>query len=75
MNYYGTEKHKEDMKKLDEQIFSKIRFDKPEREKELESGYIVRYYYYADEENCKPGYAPVDGEICRLFKGDKQIFE
>ena len=50
MNYYGTEKHKEDMKKLDEQIFSKIRFDKPEREKELESGYIVRYYYYADEE-------------------------
>ena len=42
MNYYGTEKHKEDMNKLDEQIFSKIRFDKPEREKELESGYIVR---------------------------------
>lgn len=24
MNYYGTEKHKEDMKKLDEQIFQKL---------------------------------------------------
>lgn len=75
MNYYGTEKYKERMKNLDEQVFSKIRFDEPEREKELESGYLVRYYYYADEENCKPGYAPVDGEICRLFKNDKLIFE
>ena len=75
MNYYGTGKYIEEMKKLDDQVFSKIRFDEPEREKELESGYLVRYYYYADEENCKPGYAPVDGEICRLFKNDKLIFE
>ena len=75
MNYYGTEKYKERMKDLDEQIFSKIRFDEPEREKELGSGYTVRYYYYADEQNCKPGYAPVDGEICRLFKDDSLIFE
>ena len=41
MNYYGTEKHKEYMKKLYEQIFSKIRFDKPKREKELESVKII----------------------------------
>ena len=75
MNYYGTEKYKERMKMLDEYIFSRIMFDEPEREKELESGYLVRYYYYADEENCKPGYAPVDGEICRLFKDDNLIFE
>ena len=75
MNYYGTEKYKERMKMLDESIFSRIMFDEPEREKELESGYLVRYYYYADEENCKPGYAPVDGEICRLFKDDNLIFE
>jgi len=75
MNYYGTEKYKENMRILDEQIFSKIRFDEPDREKELESGYSVRYYYYADEENRKPGYAPVDGEICRLFKDDRLIFE
>ena len=75
MNYYGTEKYNERMKMLDESIFSRIMFDEPEREKELESGYLVRYYYYADEENCKPGYAPVDGEICRLFKDDNLIFE
>lgn len=54
MNYYGTEKYKERMKMLDESIFSRIMFDEPKREKELESGYLVRYYYYADEENCKP---------------------
>ena len=75
MNYYGTDKYKERMEMLDESIFSRIMFDEPEREKELESGYLVRYYYYADEENCKPGYAPVDGEICRLFKDDNLIFE
>ena len=75
MNYYGTDKYKENMRKLDEQIFSKIRFDEPERKKDLGEGYSVRYYYYADEENRKPGYAPVDGEICRLFKDDEQIFE
>jgi hypothetical protein len=75
MNYYGSDKYKEDMKKLDEQIFSKIRFDEPEREKDLGSGYLVRYYYYADEANCKPGHAPVDGEICKLFKEGGMVFE
>lgn len=75
MNYYGTGKYIEEMKRLDEQVFSKIRFDEPEREKELESGYLVRYYYYADEENREPGHAPVDGEICRLFKDDRMVFE
>ena len=75
LNYYGTEKYKENMKKLDEQIFLKICLDEPDREKELGSGYSVKYYYFADEENCKPGYAPVDGEICRLFKDDQLVFE
>ena len=75
MNYYGTEKHLEDMKKLDGQIFSKISFNEPEREKELEQGYLVRYYYYADEAGCEPGHAPVDGEICRLIKDGSVVFE
>lgn len=75
MNYYGSEKYKENMKKLDEQLFSRIRFDRPEREKDLESGYLVRYYYYEDKENCKPGYAPAAGEICRLLKDNKLLFE
>lgn len=75
MNYYGSEKHRETMKRLDEQIFSKIKFDETDREKELESGYSVKYYYYADEENRKPGYAAVDGEICRLIKDGNTVFE
>ena len=46
MNYYGTEEYKSRMKDLEEQVFSKIRFDEPDRIKELESGYSIKYYYY-----------------------------
>lgn len=75
MNYYGTDKYYKRMKNLDKQIFSKIMFDEPDRVKDLDGGYYVKYYYYADEENCLPGHAPVDGEVCRLFKNEEMIFE
>ena len=75
MNYYGTEEYYNQIKDLDKKIFSKIVFDEPERVKELENGYCVKYYYYADEENCLPGHAPVDGEICRLFLNEEMVFE
>ena len=75
MNFYGTDKYYKRMNDLDRQIFSKIRFDEPDRIKELDNGYCVKYFYYADEENCLPGHAPVDGEVCRLFKNDEMIFE
>ena len=75
MNYYGTEEYKSRMKDLEEQVFSKISFAEPDRIKELESGYSIKYYYYADEEHCLPGHAPVDGEICRLYKNNEMVFE
>ncbi|MBO4473886.1 MAG: hypothetical protein J5750_03125 [Clostridiales bacterium] len=75
MNYYGTEEYKKEMEVLEEQIFSKIRFTEPDRVRELEDGYRVEYYYYADEEHRLPGHAPVDGEICRLFRNEEQIYE
>ncbi|MBQ8913732.1 MAG: hypothetical protein IJ054_06790 [Lachnospiraceae bacterium] len=75
MNYYGTDKYYKKIKNLDKQIFSKIMFDEPDRVKDLDGGYYVKYYYYADEENCLPGHAPVDGEVCRLFKNEEMVFE
>ena len=75
MNYYGTDKYYEDMEEYEKRIFSKMVFDEAERVRELEDGYSVKYYYYADEENCLPGHAPLDGEICRLCKNEEVIFE
>lgn len=64
MNYFGTDKYYKRMMDLDQQIFSRISFNEPDRIRELDNGYCVKYYYYADEENCILGPAPVDGEIC-----------
>ena len=75
MNYYGTDKYYKRMADLDKQIFSKIKFGEPNRIKELDDRYSVKYFYYADEENCLPGHAPVDGEVCKLFKNGEMIFE
>ncbi len=75
MNYYGTDQYQQNLKLLDEQVFSKIKFDEPDRVKELDFGYYIEYYYYADEENCLPGHAAVDGEICRLYKSGKFVFQ
>ena len=75
MNYYGTEKYMQRISELDDKVFSKIDFSESEREKELDNGYSVKYYYYADEDNCKPGWAPEDGEICRLYHNEQPIFE
>ena len=38
MNYYGTEKYFERMDDLNKQIFSKIKFDEPDRIKKLDNG-------------------------------------
>ena len=75
MNYYGTEKYDRKISDLNDRIFSKIDFSEIEREKELENGYSVKYYDYADEENCKPGWAPESGEICRLYHNEIMVFE
>ena len=75
MNYYGTKEYKSYMEEFERRIFSKIQFDDYERIKELGEGYSVKYYYYADEENRKPGHAALDGQICRLYKNDELVFE
>ena len=75
MNYYGTDQYKEYVKKLDEQVFSKTKFREPDRVKELESGYCIKFYFYEDKDNCKPGYAPASGEICRLYHNGRMVFE
>lgn len=75
MNYYGTEAYNRRMSDLDVRIFSKIDFSESDREKELENGYSVQYYDYTDEENCKPGWAPEAGEICRLYHDGHKILE
>ena len=75
MNYYGTKEYKSYMEEFERRIFSKIKFDDYERIKELGEGYSVKYYYYADVENQKPGHAALDGQICRLYKNDELLFE
>ena len=74
MNYYGTQKHKNRIKELDERVFSKIDFTKPETEKKLGNGYAVRYYFFSDEKNRKPGYAPARGVIGQLYMGGKLLY-
>ena len=75
MNYFGTDEYIKRVKALDAQVFSKISFAKPESVTELEDGFCVRHYYFADVEHCIPGHAPIDGEICRLYKNDEMLFE
>lgn len=75
MNYYGTEAYNKRISELDDRMFSGIDFSAADREKELENGYSVRYYDYAYEENRKPGWAPENGEICRLYHSGKIIYE
>ena len=75
MNYFGTDEYIKRVKALDELVFSQISFAEPERVTELEGSFYVRHYYFADVEHCIPGHAPIDGEICRLYKNDEMLFE
>ena len=75
MNYYGTDDYIRHINELEIQIFSKIDFQKPDRVSQLENGFCVKYYYYADEENRVSGCAPVDGEICRLYANEELVYE
>ena len=75
MNYYGTSEYYDRIKDLEEKVFSNITFGEPDRMKELQFGYSVKYYYYADDDNRIPGHAPVDGEICRLYVNEELIYE
>ena len=75
MNFHGTKEYLDIIKGLDERIFSKVNMDTPDRVRELRDGYIIKYYYYVDEENCSPDRAPEDGEICRLYKETDMLYE
>ena len=75
MNYYFSEEYREKRKQMDIQIFAHCDLSEPTDIKELTDGYTVKKYYYADTVNQKEGYAPVDGELCRLYKNDVCIFE
>lgn len=75
MNFYGTDKYKQLIESLNKQVYSKCDLSKPTREKILDEVYSIKYYYYADIENKEEGYAAIDGEICQLYKNEKQIYE
>lgn len=74
MNYYYSEEYQEKRKQIGEQVFQESNL-KESKITGLGDGYTVRRYYYADTEHQKPGWAPVDGLICRLYRGEKMIFE
>ena len=75
MNYYFSEEYQDKRKQMNAEIFAFCDLSKPTDIKKLTDGYIVKKYYYADTLNQKEGYAPVDGELCRLYKNDVCIFE
>ena len=75
MNFYGTQEYLDFINDLNKRLFSKIDFSKTTREKDLGNGYMVRGYYYADEENKKPGCAAEGCEICRLFYKGEFVYE
>ncbi len=75
MNFHGSKKYEKLMEELDVQVFSHCDLSTPTDVKKLDEDYYVNRYYYADIEHKKPGWAPVDGEICRLYRNDKFIFE
>ena len=75
MNDYGMDPCKQKMKRLDEQVFSKIKLAGPDRVRELDSGYRIEYFCCADEDPGLPGHAAADGEICRLYQNGELLFE
>ena len=75
MNYYDTEEYKNRIHLLEDQVFSKISFENIDRVIKLTSGYTIKCFRFIDKEGSKPGFAPVDGEICRLYHNDIMVFE
>ena len=75
MNFYGTEKYKQMLNQFDEKIFSKCDMTAPTREKILGDGFVLKCYYYADEQEGYIRYIPYDGEICRLYQNQELVFE
>lgn len=75
VNFYGTKEYYERLDELEKTVFSKINQAVPTKVSKLDKGYSVEHYYHADEENCRPGYAPEDGEICKLYYGGNLVFE
>lgn len=75
MNFYGSKEYEMLLESLDRQVFSRCDFSAPTDVKRLDDDYYVKRYYYADIENQEPYCAPVDGEICRLYKNDEFVFE
>lgn len=75
MNFYGSAKYKALIESLEAQVFSKLDLSSPTGKEQLDDDYYVMRYYYADVENQKPGCAPVDGELCRLFKNGEFVYE
>lgn len=69
MNFYGSEEYNQLIKELDKLVYTKCNLLKPTNEVELDDEYSIKYYYYKDIDSNK------DGEICRLYKDEKMIYE
>ena len=69
MNYYGSEEYNQLIKELDKLVYSKCNLTKETSKKVLDDNYSIKYYYYKDIDSSK------DGEICRLYKDKKMIYE
>ena len=69
MNYYGSEEYNQLIKELDKLVYSKCDLLRPTNEIELDDNYSIKYYYYKDIDSSK------DGEVCRLYKDKKMIYE
>ncbi len=75
VNFYGTKEYYERLDELEKTVFSRMNQAVPTKVSKLDKGYSVEHYYYADVENCRPGYAPEDGEICKLYYESNPVFE
>ena len=69
MNFYGSEEYNQLIKELDKLVYTKCNLLKSTNEVELDDEYSIKYYYYKDIDSNK------DGEICRLYKDEKMIYE
>ena len=69
MNFYGSEEYNKLIQDLDKKIYSKCDLTKETNKKVLNDNYSIKYYYYKDIDSNK------DGEICRLYKDEKMIYE
>ena len=74
MNGYDNEAYQARRKRLEEQIFT----EKNRQEESLtilSDGYTLRRVYYVDDKETPEGYAPPDGEWCRLCHTDTCLFD